>query len=167
MDMTLNVQQNEDVEAPAVSAFGYHLDSELMDTGAESDVSDSETESKEEEEDPLYSLDKVLSYITELKPILRGIMSDSVSSDYHQLFTRGTAREKYQLGNCNKFGPCRKWKTDKQVALIRHIEKIAKEAVSESGSQFTYARDVLLPEAMIRTISHFEGISEQKAREKL
>ena len=73
-------------------------------------------------------------------------MSDSVSSDYHQLFTRGTAREKYQLGNCNKFGPCRKWKTDKQVVLIRHIEEIAKEAVSESGSQFTYARDVLLPE---------------------
>ena len=72
-------------------------------------------------------------------------MCGSVPSEYHRLFTGGTSREKHQLGICRKYGPCQKWKTGKKLALIHHLEKIAKE-VSGAGTEFLYSEDVLLPE---------------------
>ena len=73
-------------------------------------------------------------------------MRGTTPSEYNQLFTCGTAKEKHQLGHCKKYGPCLRWKTGKKVALIDHLETIAKEILDNTGSHFTFARDVLLPE---------------------
>lgn len=77
---------------------------------------------------------------------MEGIVHGTIQSEYHRRYTSGTAKERYGLGNCMKFGPCGSWNTDRKVKLISHLENLAKEIVSVDGSQFQYARDVLLPE---------------------
>ena len=72
-------------------------------------------------------------------------MRGSVPSEYHRLFVGGTSREKHLVGICRKYGPCQKWKTWKKLALIQHLEKIAKE-VSVAEREFLYSEEVLLPE---------------------
>ncbi|CAI7996286.1 hypothetical protein GBAR_LOCUS1846 [Geodia barretti] len=171
MEQSLSVRQ---LEPPTVSAFGFPLDPDLMDRekeeeeeeeeASDSEVSKSDSE-EEEEENSVYSLEKVLQHFTKLKPTLIEIMSGATPSEYHTVYISGTAKQKQQLALCSKYGPCNKWTISKKMKLIRHLQKIAEE--SFNSSLFTYAGDVLLPEAMVRTISHFEGISEEEAQKRL
>jgi hypothetical protein len=165
MEQSLSFRQHE---PPTVSAFGFRLDRDLMDREKEEEATDSEaskTDSEEEEENSVYTLEKVLQHFTKLKPALTAIMSGATPSEYHTAFTSGTAKQKQQLALCSKYGPCKKWTISKKMELIRHLQKIAEE--SFNSSLFRYAGDVLLPEAMVRTISHFEGISEEEAQKRL
>ena len=72
-------------------------------------------------------------------------MRGTVPSEYHCCFVGGNLVETHQLGNCRKYGPCLKLKTEKKLALIQHLEKIAKE-VSGKEREFIYSEKVLLPE---------------------
>ena len=78
-----------------------------------------------------------------MQPTLTAIMSGATPSEYHQVYTSGTAKQKQQLLVCGKYGPCRKWSTAKKMELIQHLQKIT------DCPAFGYAGDVLLPEVCL------------------
>ena len=73
-------------------------------------------------------------------------MSGANPSEYHRVFNSGSAKEKHKLTICGKYGPCKKWKTAKKMALIQHLQKMAEDSFSINSPLFRYAGDVLLPE---------------------
>ena len=61
----------------------------------------------------VYSYQRVMAEVDELKPVLVGIVHGRVASELHRKFLEGTRKEQNEIKLAPKAGPLARWPVDK------------------------------------------------------
>ena len=62
---------------------------------------------------PMYSYDRVMEEVAELRSVLMDITQGKLASEFHRKMLEGSRKEKSQLKVAPKAGPIAKWSTSK------------------------------------------------------
>ncbi|XP_031564568.1 PWWP domain-containing protein 2A-like isoform X2 [Actinia tenebrosa] len=105
----------------------------------------------------------ILTYIREAKPFLKDIFEEKKACERHEIFKKGSAKEKNSLKRRSGFGPVAD--TDLEDDIMELLQDFYRELVGnkEDFSEITYISDVWLPEAIIYAVQKIERVDRKTA----
>lgn len=130
----------------------------------------SSSEGEEDNEEFQYNLVKVMDIVKKIELDLIAIAKGEVESKRHNLFLRGSEKEKDKLKREGTFGPLIKWKQGKRADFVEYIRKMVlkpQHQPLQCKPNHSYILTVLVPEALTKVMMIAEGLSYEEAHQRL